>query len=159
MNYLAAELSRYQNGTIFFRSMSSATKRERLRAKHRLSWLKAIVAYLREFVVFKDSYIPDFGIKEPTEIAFDEIDAMAADCRKFWGLGKNSINNVMMLFENNGIIITRGILDADKLDVDGAVLHLAWGSAFSCFPFLRYLVLLYNFASNPRRVSVVFEFP
>lgn len=102
--------------TIFFRSMSSATKRERLRAKHRLSWLKDIVAYLREFVVFKDSYIPDFGIKEPTEIAFDEIDAMAADCRKFWGLGKNSINNVMMLFENNGIIVTRGILDADKLD-------------------------------------------
>ena len=102
--------------TIFFRSMSSATKQERLRAKHKLSWLKDIVAYLQDFVVFKTPDLPDFGMLEPSEITFDDIDNMAAECRAYWGLGQNPISNITMLFENNGIIVTRGILEADKLD-------------------------------------------
>ena len=109
-------LKKEKPNTIFFRSMSAATKRERIRVKHKLGWLKEIVDYLREFIYLKELMIPDFGIGDPLKLSMQEIEDMATACRRFWNLRDNPISNIMVLFENYGFIVTYGMLEADKLD-------------------------------------------
>lgn len=104
------------SNTIFFRSMSAATKQERIRAKHKLTWLKEIVMYLQKFIYFKKVNIPKYEIDSPLKLSSDDIESIALNCRKFWNIGDNPINNLLMLFENNGVIVARGKLEAEKLD-------------------------------------------
>jgi Zn-dependent peptidase ImmA (M78 family)/transcriptional regulator with XRE-family HTH domain len=102
---------------IFFRSMSSATKVARTRISWRLEWLKETVEYLEQFLTLPKVNFPHFDL--PLDIAalsMQDIEELAAECRKYWGLGNGVISNSVLLLENNGAIISRGEIGADKLD-------------------------------------------
>ncbi len=102
--------------TVFFRSMSSATNSARGRGKIRFGWLKEMVAYLRQFVLFKDVHLPDFDIpQDPLVLNPEKIEWYARECRRKWDMGDGAITNVVLLLENNGIVVTRGQL-GEKLD-------------------------------------------
>ena len=104
-------------GTIFYRSMSSATKTARIRAENRYSWLRIIEIFLREYIQFPQEKYPDFDMpKDPNRISSEMIEDLAIQTRRFWGLQDNPIANIVLLLENNGTIIARDDLEADTLD-------------------------------------------
>jgi Zn-dependent peptidase ImmA (M78 family)/transcriptional regulator with XRE-family HTH domain len=111
------EPPKVQNERIFFRSMSSATKVARNRAKRRYEWLQEIAQYLSEFFDFPKLDIPDCNLP----IDFCKIDSLlieeaAAATRKYWGLPAGPAPNLVRLAESKGIVVSRGKLDAEGLD-------------------------------------------
>lgn len=105
------------SGQVFFRSMSAATKSSREGAKRRYGWLKDLVKYLREFVEFPRVNFPGLEVPDnPIELTHDDIERIASDTRRFWGLGEGPISNVVWLLENNGSIVVRQNLGVKTLD-------------------------------------------
>lgn len=102
---------------IFYRSMSAATKTERLRAEKRYLWLKDIVKYLQEFMQFPKVNFPNLNPPDDiNKISNQLIEEYAAKVRRFWGLGDSPISNLVLLLENNGAVIVRYELGAETLD-------------------------------------------
>jgi len=103
--------------TIFYRSMSSATKRARSRAEWKFQWLQDIVSYLSEFVAFPEPNFPVLGLpSDPLLLSDDEIELAAQEARRHWGMGAAPIGNVVTLLENQGAILARQKLGAESLD-------------------------------------------
>lgn len=104
-------------GTVFYRSMSSATKAARARAEGRFSWLRDIVDYLSEFVAFPESNFPDLSLPhDPLLLSDDEIETAAEQVRRYWGMTDGPIGNMVHLLENHGAVLARDLLGADTLD-------------------------------------------
>lgn len=114
--FLREEVER-DDGTVFFRSMSTATKGARLRAARRYEWLREIVAYLGEFVDFPESNFPILNLPEdPLLLSDDEIEESAQHARDHWSLGVGPIANMVLLLENQGCIVARDTLGAETLE-------------------------------------------
>ena len=114
--FLRAERE-YERGTIFYRSMSSATKSARARAERRFSWLRDIVRYLTEFVELPESNFPNLNLPaDPLHLSDEEIEEAAGEVRRYWGLRDGPISNMVLLLENQGAVIARDRLGADTLD-------------------------------------------
>ncbi len=106
-----------QERRIFYRSMSSATKAARIRVERRYDWLSSIADYLQRYVTFPPVSFPRFDVADdPRELSWENIEALASDTREFWGMGEGPISNVVWLLENNGAVVARGAMGADKLD-------------------------------------------
>lgn len=98
-------------------NISAATKTARKAAERRYEWLTEIVTYLRQFVNFPRVNFPQFDVPaDVRSISNDLIEELAAETRRFWGLEDGVISNVVMLLENNGAIVSRFLLDAEKFD-------------------------------------------
>jgi Zn-dependent peptidase ImmA (M78 family)/transcriptional regulator with XRE-family HTH domain len=102
---------------IWWRAMSSATKSARARAQARHAWLREIVAYLNDYVDFPSANLPEFNLPTDVQkITTKMIEDVATECRQFWKLGTAPIADIVLLMENNGIIVSRGELEAESLD-------------------------------------------
>lgn len=100
----------------FFRSLSSATKRERLKAEWKTRWAKAILKYEDQYLNFPSLNLPNVDVPDdPFVLTYDQIEKIAGECRKFWNLGMGPISNMTLLLENNGIIIIYGKKESEKL--------------------------------------------
>ncbi len=114
--FLMAERDQ-ERGTIFYRSMSSATKSARARADRRHDWLRDIVRYLSEFVELPPARFPVLNLPEdPILLSDAEIEDAADEVRRFWGMGEGPIANMVSLLENQGAVIARDQLFAETLD-------------------------------------------
>ena len=106
-----------QSEDIWWRAMSAATKGARARAQARHSWLREIVSYLSDYVDFPTVNIPDFNLPDDVQrITTGMIEEIATECRRFWNLGYGPVADIVLLMENNGIIVSRGELEAESLD-------------------------------------------
>lgn len=128
-------ITRSKSRTVFYRSMNAATKTARARAQARYGWLREMVDYLRKFVEFPKVNFPDFKLRsDPTLISQEEIEELAVETRRFWGMGDGPISNIVWLLENNGVIVARDELAAHTLDAfsefvrDEAVPYVFLGS-------------------------------
>jgi Zn-dependent peptidase ImmA (M78 family)/DNA-binding XRE family transcriptional regulator len=105
------------NGVVFFRSLSAATKTSRLQAKRKLYWTIACIQYLRNFIEFPRVNYPDFDIpKDPINLTLHEIEELAKETRTYWGLSNRPISNLLWLLENNGGMVSGQELEEKKLD-------------------------------------------
>lgn len=103
--------------TVFFRSMSSATKGARKRSQHRFAWLRDITGYLREFVETPPSNFPDLDLpSNPLVLSDNEIEDAAEELREYWQMGEGPVSNMVLLLENQGAVLARDQLGADTLD-------------------------------------------
>lgn len=103
--------------TMFYRSMSSATKAARARAARRFGWLRDIVGYLTTYVALPDSNFPDLRLPDdPLLLSDAEIESAAEDVRRYWGMRDGPIANMVLLLENQGAVLARDQLGADTLD-------------------------------------------
>jgi Zn-dependent peptidase ImmA (M78 family)/DNA-binding XRE family transcriptional regulator len=103
--------------TIFYRSLSSATKRQRLSAESKYRWLQDIYSYLWEFVEFPNVNLPDFSPPDSPELISGSFIEKSADkLREYWEVGERPIDNITRLVENNGIVLGFYDLGADSLD-------------------------------------------
>jgi Zn-dependent peptidase ImmA (M78 family)/transcriptional regulator with XRE-family HTH domain len=110
-------LLRQEDGTIFYRCMASALESVRTRAKRRYEWLHEIVAHLRTMVELPPVNIPLFDVPaQPVRFSPEQIEDYAIQTRRFWNMGDGPIGNVLGLLENNGVIVAREEIGADKLD-------------------------------------------
>jgi Zn-dependent peptidase ImmA (M78 family)/transcriptional regulator with XRE-family HTH domain len=98
-----------RSGTVFFRSFMSRKKTDNKRYEIRKRWVGQIANCLGEFVDFPRVDLP--SIPEPLgDYQDDEIEAIAAKCRRHWGLGDGPISNIVALLESKGIVVNRSKL-------------------------------------------------
>lgn len=101
----------------FYRSMASTTKRMRGVAEQKLKWLRQITAYLSASLEFPAVSLPDCTFpSDPNKIAMATVESAADSLRRFWGLGDGVISNVVHLLENKGIVVSRLLLDSERID-------------------------------------------
>ena len=101
----------------FYRSLSAASKSDRLRIRRKYSWLKEITSYLRGYVRFPYANLPKLDV--PSEVSAIDSDAIAlaaSQTRRFWGLRDGPISDITLLLENNGVIVSRVTLDTMRMD-------------------------------------------
>jgi Zn-dependent peptidase ImmA (M78 family)/transcriptional regulator with XRE-family HTH domain len=104
-------------GSGFYRSMSAATKTDRLRAERRQGWTREITSYLRGYVAFPQVNVPLFEVPtDPNAISNSDIESIAEKTRAFWSLGTGPISNCIWLAENSGVIVVHSPLGAETLD-------------------------------------------
>ncbi|WP_071592108.1 helix-turn-helix domain-containing protein [Baaleninema simplex] len=110
-------LDRTKQETIFYRSMSSATKKSREKVEVELGWLVSLFDLLDLYLEMPSVRFPDFDIpQDPTRLSDRSIEAIAEKTRIFWGLKDGPISNVVWLLENHGAVVVRKSLYAEKLD-------------------------------------------
>lgn len=106
-----------RTSTIFYRSMAAATKKARRRAEAKFDWLRDIALYLGEYVAFPEPNLPDLRVPDdPSILSNDDIEEMAQEARRHWGMAEAPIGNMVALLENQGAIIARQELGAESLD-------------------------------------------
>ena len=103
--------------TLFWRSLSSATKAARMKGRRRFEWLKEIVSYLKTHLDFPRVNLPGLSIpRDVLRLTDDAIEDAANECREYWRIGDGPIADLILFLENNGIIVSRSNLGAEKLD-------------------------------------------
>ena len=102
--------------TIFFRDMKTNLMTKRRMAYRWLQILCDHVDYLQQYLELNEVNLPEFDIQDALKISDAEIDIYAEKLRRYWKLGNGPINNLTQLLENNGFIILRKYLDAEKMD-------------------------------------------
>lgn len=103
--------------TVFYRSMSAATKAARDRAEHRASWLGDITCYVSEFVDLPQVNIPNMHPPEdPLQLGSEDIEQVAVDARLHWRMRDQPIGDMVTLLENQGVVVGRDRLGAATLD-------------------------------------------
>jgi len=100
-----------------WRSQAAAKKTVRERAERKYEWLRRVIRVLETCVELPPSYFPDFGMPcDPTRISQDDIEVVAEEVRRTWGLSQGPISNIVRLVENNGGIVVRNEMGDDRLD-------------------------------------------
>lgn len=101
----------------FYRSMAATTKKARSQAEIKLKWLLRFLSTLEVFVEFPSVNLPEILLPhDPENLSSSQIEDIAQQVRKYWGLGDGPISNFVWLLENNGVIVVRMSLEADELD-------------------------------------------
>lgn len=104
-------------GPIFFRSLKSSSPRSQDMMHVRAKWSWRLFSHFEKFINFPEVKMFELdSLKEPGEWTQQEINKLATDVRKNWGLGVGPISNVTALMENNGIVISRAYIGDVKLD-------------------------------------------
>lgn len=102
---------------IFYRSMSAATKRARVKAETKFGWFVSFMKFLEAFVILPPVNFPEIDLpRDPVKMSNCILEDAAEQVRRFWGLGTGPISNFVWLLENNGAVVVRCSLEADELD-------------------------------------------
>lgn len=100
--------------TTYFRSLVSCSKKERTACVKTIEYVSALYDFLSQYIEFPQLNIPnDYDILQKGD---RDIENVADEIRKYWGLGKGPINNLLYHAEVNGIIVTSLELDSDRVD-------------------------------------------
>lgn len=100
--------------TTYFRSLVSCSKKERTACVKTIEYVSALYDFLSQYIEFPQLNIPnDYVILQKGD---RDIENVADEIRKYWGLGKGPINNLLYHAEVNGIIVTSLELDSDRVD-------------------------------------------
>ena len=105
------------NSVVFFRSNAAARVKSKKVHKNRVKWLRSIHKYLETILDFPKLDIRKFSEKSTfEETDLEEIDKIALNLRKEWGLGLGPISNLTLLLEKKGIIVSRANFDDVTID-------------------------------------------
>lgn len=106
------------SSTRFFRAFGPNTKRRNLACEVFGSWLVKTAKYLDTFVNYPVLDVPLAA--PPTNpdgrYTHEEIEAIANDCRKRWGLGLGPISDIVSLLENKGVVVCRHIIQNEMVE-------------------------------------------
>lgn len=92
---------------IFFRSLASLHKLQRQSAAVKLTWLARILELYENYLELVSPNLPThLDISDRyTTVDDNEIEQIAEECRRHFGIGAGPISNMAQLLENNGIIL------------------------------------------------------
>jgi Zn-dependent peptidase ImmA (M78 family)/transcriptional regulator with XRE-family HTH domain len=132
-----------EHNPIYWRGRSTATRGARDRAEIRLTWIHEIIDYLGEFFDFPSLDLPKIDL--PTDfrqIDTEFLETAAARLRAHWRIPDGPMPDLLLEMENNGIIVSRIHVGAEKLDA-----FSQWSSVHS----LPFVVLSRDKASAVRQ--------
>lgn len=102
-----------------FRSLRSATQKERRRVLARGSLIREFVSVLEGLIDFEKEQVSQF---QQDRSSAEDIESFAVEVRKAWGLGLGPIPNLVKLLEKKGIIVA--FIPETSREVDAfSVLH------------------------------------
>lgn len=103
-------------GNTFFRANSSLTKKVRETQLVKANFVGMILNHLEKYVEFPALNLPPMDEFEGSSWSNSDIEALATHCRNYWGLGIRPIDDMVMLLETNGILVTSINTGTLKLD-------------------------------------------
>lgn len=94
---------------IYFRSLTKLQKSERARATSLLGWLARLLYCYQQYLDLVPVNIPTHldASDRYAKLSDVNIENLATQCRRHFGMGDGPISNLALLLENNGIIIVR----------------------------------------------------
>lgn len=101
-------------GAIFFRKLTSATKKSRDMLSVRSGWLEDIYLYLNGFINFPAVDLPKLNTTDHLEQ--EEIEELARQVRREFGIGLGPINNLALVLEKQGIVVSRATFSDERTD-------------------------------------------
>lgn len=109
--------------TTYFRSLASATKKDRTAQSIKLEYVAKMYEILLEYISFPIMNLPSVDFEGyddvfecESEEAIKEIEGIAQQVREYWGIGDEPIKDLQYLLEKNGIIVTGFNTNEDKID-------------------------------------------
>ncbi|CCD28835.1 putative phage-related DNA-binding protein [Candidatus Glomeribacter gigasporarum BEG34] len=102
--------------TPLFRSNLSAHAAARAMLNARLEWAQEIALMFSEFVDYPALHLPVRSYTEPEEIAPDEIESAACECRDLWRIGQAAIPDLALAIEGAGVILIREITGVAQIE-------------------------------------------
>jgi transcriptional regulator with XRE-family HTH domain len=112
-------------GSRFFRKTGPETIRGNDACLVLGHWFVQAVRYLDDFVNYPPVDLPSAVTANPdSRYSPDEIEEVAANCRKQWGLGLGPITNVLALLESKGIAMCRYEIEGIRFDAAHELAHL-----------------------------------
>ncbi len=109
--------------TTYFRSLASATKKDRIAQSVKLEYVAKIYEVLLQYLTFPVINLPEIDFNGYDDIfecesqkAIDEIEWIANSVREYWGAEDKPIDNLQYLLEKNGVIVTGFSTNEDKID-------------------------------------------
>ena len=111
------DLPSQDGAPLFWRSRMTAAKVARERAEIRLFWIKEILTYLSAFFDFPALSLPQLDV--PTDfraIDTEFLENAAMSLREHWNIGTGPMPDLLLEMENNGIVVSRIHVGAEKLD-------------------------------------------
>lgn len=116
-NYMA------KTETTYFRSLASATKKDRTAQSIKLEYVAKMYEILLEYISFPVMNLPSANFEGYDDVfecespeAIQEIENIAETVRKYWEVGTGPIKDFQYLLEKNGIIVTGFDTKEDKID-------------------------------------------
>lgn len=101
----------------FFRKVGPDTIRRNDACAVLTSWFAQTARYLDTFVNYPAVDLPEASPSDPSgRYSSDEIEAVAEDCRRLWGLGLGPISNVAGLLESKGVTLCRYEIPGERID-------------------------------------------
>ncbi len=109
--------------TTYFRSLTTATKKERTAQSVKLEFVARMYEVLWQYVEFQAFVDPKitftgcddiFDADSPADIA--EIETATQKVRKEWNVGSGPIKDLQYLLETHGVLVTGFSADGDKID-------------------------------------------
>jgi len=88
-----------------FRTLKASKKKARLQAKTYLQWLVSLRDFVSHYITLPDIDIPNFSTENVLELSDFDIEQIAKDTRRYFGLGDGPIANLNLLLENKGVLI------------------------------------------------------
>lgn len=104
------------NNPYYYRSLKSATKTAREMARVRLDWVAELKSILGNWVNWPHVNVPSVSEQDFHRISDSEIESLALECRKAWGIGLGPISDLVLCLENAGIIFARDEVGYLKMD-------------------------------------------
>lgn len=98
---------------IFFRSRKTSRVKTLETYEVYIKWVVDIYSYISKYIT-----LPPFKLvsKCQERYSVDDIINIAKEVRQNWGLGNGPISNLTLLLENNGFIVAKTPLRAEKVD-------------------------------------------
>ncbi|PKM79577.1 MAG: transcriptional regulator [Firmicutes bacterium HGW-Firmicutes-14] len=107
----------YSSSAVNFRSMKSTAKKLKDAFAYRIDWADEIYQYLKRYIDFPKVDLPNLdSILNNTDLDYDTIEEVALSIRKFWGIEKIPIRNMVELLQEKGFVICNVEFKNHKMD-------------------------------------------
>ena len=116
-HYFLMPVEEAPGSAVFYRAQRSTSVTACNAAEAKLSWLHRFGTIVGQHVSLPEMNLPTFPIpSEPLALPDAEVERLAIETRRYWGLGLGPISNIVALMEKHGVLIARAQVDAEALD-------------------------------------------
>jgi Zn-dependent peptidase ImmA (M78 family)/DNA-binding XRE family transcriptional regulator len=135
--YFFQDAEEVEPDVVHFRKNKTAKEKAYSALQVRIKWMLRLFNYLQQHVEF----IPLNSLrKEDEEYSEAEIENIAEEARRYWGLGLGPISNMSTLLENNGFVLAKFDVDLEGIDACSTTFVSSYGP--------RHFVCLASHRSN-----------
>lgn len=105
-----------EENIIYFRSNKNITNKLKDACKVRINWIKKTYSLIDSYFQLPKLDVPNFGELDVESIDNIEIEDITLKLRKYWGLDKSPINNLLDMLQSKGFVITKLKIGTKKID-------------------------------------------